>query len=106
MTEKKPRTPRIPYEIVDEEALAKRFPELVKMVRKFDEPALYKKVKAALEVGLEIPGVRIGTAAVPAGAAELPPIAQDSPHLAEQSSNPLSDLPNYLQSDPQDGLPL
>lgn len=105
MTEKKPRTPRIPYEIVDEEALAKRFPELVKMVRKFDEPALYKKVKAALEVGLEIPGVRIGTAAVPAGAIDVLPITQEGLQLVEPI-NPLSDLPNYLQSDPQDGLPL
>lgn len=63
MTEKKPRAQKIPYEIFDEDALAQRFPELV--IREFDHGALYKKVKAAAELGTHIPGVRIGSVPLP-----------------------------------------
>lgn len=56
----KERAPKIQYTVVNEDALAEKFPEMFTMVRTLDKAQLYKKVKAAKELGADIPGVKIG----------------------------------------------
>lgn len=64
---------RIPYGVYDIEALAEAHPSVI--IKAVDHPALYKKVKAAHELGLPIPGVTIGKAFEEA--APLAPPADD-----------------------------
>lgn len=48
---------RIEYTINDAEALLAYYPDLKKITVTVDKSALYKKIKAARELGIEIPGV-------------------------------------------------